>query len=178
MNRFSVNKILNIILLILVVGFIANYFYRLPKYESGEKALDFTSTLLSGDTFSLSQLRGSYVLLDFWGSWCGPCRKENPDLVNLYNEMKDQKFKAAGSFQIVSIGIETKKDNWENAIQKDGLIWPYHIGEMDRFSGKIAKLYLSLIHIFCQHIITHLHHPSQHRIGRTRIDCFCIIRYW
>lgn len=141
MNRFSVNKILNIILLILVVGLIANYFYRLPKYESGEKALDFTSTLLSGDTFSLSQLRGSYVLLDFWGSWCGPCRKENPDLVNLYNEMKDQKFKAAGSFQIVSIGIETKKDNWENAIQKDGLIRPYHIGEMDRFSGKIAKLY-------------------------------------
>ena len=141
MNLFSVNKILNIILVVLVLGFIGNYFYRLPKYESGEKALDFSSTLLSGDTFSLSQLRGSYVLLDFWGSWCGPCRKENPDLVNLYNEMKDQKFKAAGSFHIVSIGIETKKDNWENAIEKDGLIWPYHIGEMDRFSGKIAKLY-------------------------------------
>ncbi|MBP6446793.1 MAG: TlpA family protein disulfide reductase [Saprospiraceae bacterium] len=141
MNWSSINKFLNIVLIVLVIGYIINYFYRLPKYESGEKALDFTSTLLSGDTFTLSQLRGSYVLLDFWGSWCGPCRRESPDLVSLYNEMKEQKFKAAGSFHIVSIGIETKRENWENAIQKDGLIWPYHIGEMDRFSGKIAKLY-------------------------------------
>ena len=135
MNWSSINKFLNIVLIVLVIGYIINYFYRLPKYESGEKALD------SGDTFTLSQLRGSYVLLDFWGSWCGPCRRESPDLVSLYNEMKEQKFKAAGSFHIVSIGIETKRENWENAIQKDGLIWPYHIGEMDRFSGKIAKLY-------------------------------------
>ncbi|MBK7633898.1 MAG: hypothetical protein IPJ13_06080 [Saprospiraceae bacterium] len=68
MNWSSINKFLNIVLIVLVIGYIINYFYRLPKYESGEKALDFTSTLLSGDTFTLSQLRGSYVLLDFWGS--------------------------------------------------------------------------------------------------------------
>ena len=141
MKWSSINKFLNIVLIVLVIGYIINYFYRLPKYESGEKALDFTSTLLSGDTFTLSQLRGSYVLLDFWGSWCGPCRRESPDLVSLYNEMKEKKFKAAGSLQIVSVGIETKKESWEKAIQNDGLIWPYHIGEMDRFSGKIAKLY-------------------------------------
>lgn len=141
MNWSFVNKILNVLLVIIALAYIINYFYRQPKYETGEKALDFTSELINGESFSLSQLRGSYILLDFWGSWCGPCRKENSSLVSLYNELKGHKFKAARSFEIVSVGIETKRNSWENAIRKDQLIWPYHIGEMERFSGKIAKMY-------------------------------------
>lgn len=66
-------------------------------------------TLADGDSFALSQLRGRYVLLDFWGSWCGPCRKESPELTALYKETKDKTYINASGFDIVSVAIETKK---------------------------------------------------------------------
>lgn len=141
MNWSVINKILNILLIIIIAGYIINYFYRQPKYESGEKAKDFTAVLRSGDKFSLSDLQGSYVLLDFWGSWCGPCRKENPDLRSLYSDMKKLTFANAASFEIVSIAIETKKESWENAIVRDSMDWRYHIGEFERFSSPTASLY-------------------------------------
>lgn len=118
-----------------------NYFYRKPKLAEGQKALDFQSELISGEIFHLSDLRGRYVLLDFWGSWCGPCRKENPQLVQLYHETKDQSYTDADGFDIISVAIETKKSAWLKAIQSDGLVWPYQIGEFDRFSSPIASMY-------------------------------------
>ncbi|MBC7884014.1 MAG: TlpA family protein disulfide reductase [Saprospiraceae bacterium] len=141
MNWSKLNKFLNIILVLLVTGYVIYYVYRMPKYKSGEKAQDFTSNLISGDSFKLSELKGYYVLLNFWGSWCGPCRKENPELVMLYQSMKDKTFTTAGRFEIVSIGLESEKGKWERAVQIDGLAWKYQFVELDRFSGPIAKLY-------------------------------------
>ncbi len=141
MNWSLINKILNLLLIVIIAGYGIKYFYHQPKFESGEKAKDFTAVLRSGDKFTLSDLRGKYVLLDFWGSWCGPCRKESPDLVSLYSEMKKLTFVNAGGFEIVGIAIETKKENWENAILKDGLDWYYHIGEFEKFSSPTASLY-------------------------------------
>ncbi len=141
MNWPLFNKALNIILFLLVVGYVVYYFYKQPKYESGEMSQDFTATLMNADTFKLSDLKGNYVLLDFWGSWCGPCRQENPELVSLNNEFKGKNFKSAGGFEIVSVAIETKKENWQKAIQSDGLTWRYQIGEFDRFKSPIATLY-------------------------------------
>lgn len=141
MNWSLVNKMLNVLLVIIVLGYIIYYFYKQPIYKSGEMAKDFEATLLDGDRFKLSALQGKYVLLDFWGSWCGPCRRENPELVSLNKSFHDKEFKSAGGFEIVSVGIETKRESWEKAIHSDGLVWKYQIGEFERFKSPIVTLY-------------------------------------
>lgn len=114
------------------------FFYirsRQPRFIAGSYAPDFQVTLLDGVPFSLSDLKGRYVLLQFWGSWCGPCRQENPHLVSLYNQFHEK------GFEVVSIGVETQEDRWRQAIKADGLIWPYHSADMQRFKGEVASLY-------------------------------------
>ncbi len=130
-----------LIIILALVGYGINYWYRLPKYHDGEMAQPFTATLADGKSFKLHDLKGQYILLDFWGSWCGPCRRESPALVRLYAEFQGQTFKDATGFEIVSIAVETKKDRWMQAIQDDQLSWPYHISELKRFSGDIVTLY-------------------------------------
>ena len=131
--------------IVLLLGVLAlyggRYLYFLPKYHDGEQAEEFDAVLLNGNAFALSELRGSYVLLDFWGSWCGPCRRENPDLVELYNTFHNADFNGAEGFEIVSVGIESNERNWKLAIQRDGLVWPYHIGQFERFRSPIARQY-------------------------------------
>ena len=86
------NKILNILLVLLVIGYVLYYFYKQPKYINGEMAPQFTAQLIDGAEFSLSEMKGKYVLLDFWGSWCGPCRRENPSIVKLYDRLNGKTF--------------------------------------------------------------------------------------
>ncbi len=129
------------ILILVFVGLAANHLYRLPKFHDGELATPFTAIMPDGQPFSSDELRGQYVLLDFWGSWCPPCRKENPKLVELYRKFHGRKFNNAGNFEIVSIAIETKKEKWQNAVESDNLYWPYHISEFKRFSSPTVSLY-------------------------------------
>jgi len=135
------SKILNVLLVVLVLGFIANYVYRLPKFDDGETAPQFTATLADGSEFALSNLKGKYVLLDFWGSWCAPCRRENPALVALYNKYSNKQYADASGFEIVSVAIETNEKNWSRAIKNDGLHWKNHIAQLDRFKSPIAVQY-------------------------------------
>ncbi len=141
MNWAMINKALNSLLIVIVIGYIIYYFYKQPIYKSGEMSKDFNATLIDGQSFKLYDLHGKYVLLDFWGSWCGPCRVENPELAALYNTYNNRDFKSAGGFEIVSVAIETKKESWEKAIKSDGLSWKYQIGEFERFKSPIATLY-------------------------------------
>lgn len=129
------SKLLNVILLLLVLGLAASWLYRLPKFSAEEIAPDFSTTLLNGGTFALSDLRGQYILLDFWGSWCGPCRRENPGLVQLYNDHGDK------NFEIVSVAIERQESSMRNAIKTDQLNWKYHVPQLDRFRSPIALSY-------------------------------------
>ena len=131
-------KIWIILLGLVIIGFLANYFYKKPKFSNGESIPEFEAQLINGESFKLSDLSGKYVLLDFWGSWCAPCRKESPELVKLYNKFNGKKFKDADDFEIVSVAIETSEKSWKKAIDKDGLIWPYHIPQMERFKSPIA----------------------------------------
>jgi thiol-disulfide isomerase/thioredoxin len=135
------NKILNILLILIIFGYAGYYFYKKPKFSNGEKAPQFTATLIDGSSFELKNLEGSYVLIDFWGSWCGPCRSENPKLVNLYKEFKDASFKDAEGFEMVSIAVETSEKRWKAAIEKDALSWKYHIAQLDRFKSPIVSQY-------------------------------------
>ncbi len=109
--------------------------------QEGEMAPDFTEILLDGSTFSLSDLRGDYVLLDFWGSWCRPCRKANPGLVRIHQEFHDKEFVDAGGFHIVNVAIESDSSNWKPAIEKDGLIWKHHVLTLRSNPNRISKTY-------------------------------------
>jgi peroxiredoxin len=111
------------------------YRSRQPRFIAGEKAPDFQVMLADGKPFRLSDLRGRFVLLHFWGSWCGPCREENPQLVELYDQ-----FNSTG-FDIVSIGIERQEPAWQRAIAKDGMHWPHHSADFQEFDNPVAKQY-------------------------------------
>lgn len=135
------SKVINILLGLAVVGFFGYKVYIMPKFSDGEKVPGFTATLINGESFSLDDLNGQYVLLDFWGSWCGPCRKESPYLVKLHQDFYGKSFSDASGFEIVSVAVETNEKRWKNAIIKDGLQWPHHIVQLDRFAGTIASQY-------------------------------------
>jgi thiol-disulfide isomerase/thioredoxin len=88
-----------------------------------------------GSDISLSQLRGKYVMIDFWASWCGPCRKESPNMVRLYNEYKDK------GFTIFSVSLDKNVEAWKSAIAKDGLIWPNHGSDLKMWNTPLISLY-------------------------------------
>ena len=121
--------------LLLALGAFLFYEYRQPRFVAGEQAPDFSVTLAGGEAFRLSDLQGKYVLLQFWGSWCGPCRAENPHLADLYEQYKD------AGFEIVSVAIEQNPRNWQRAIEADGMVWKYHTAEFSQFKGPLAKLF-------------------------------------
>ncbi len=135
------NKALNVLIVLIIMGFIGYKIYKNPKFGEGQNAPDFEMEMFNGDPFKLSDLRGNYVLLDFWGSWCGPCRKDNKNLVKLYREYNHKTFKHGGGFEIVSVAVENDYDRWFSAMVKDQLIWPYHIVLLERFNSPLAKLY-------------------------------------
>ncbi len=137
-------KILKYLLFIalgLAIGFGIKAWTKMAKYSSGEIAPDFTSTTPDGQSMSLSDFKGQVVLLSFWGSWCGPCRDLNKEMVPLYHKYKDVKIKDAKGFTIFSVGMEKSKERWLKAIEKDGLIWPNHVSDLQRMNGAAGKKY-------------------------------------
>lgn len=107
---------------------------RLMK-EGKLDAPDFTVKTPEGKEITLSSLKGQVVLVDFWASWCGPCRQENPNLVRLYNMYK------SNGFTIFSVSLDDKADKWKEAIAKDGLIWPNHGSDLQGWKTPLTQLY-------------------------------------
>lgn len=104
-------------------------------YTVGMEAPDIKMTDPEGTTRSLSDLKGKVVMIDFWASWCGPCRRENPNVVAAYNRYKDK------GFEIFSVSLDSDKNKWLRAIQQDGLIWPNHVSDLKGWQNEASQAY-------------------------------------
>ncbi len=106
----------------------------LRKVQTGNKAPDFVLPDTSGKEVKLSDHFGNYLLLDFWASWCGPCRRENPNIVKAY-----LKYNPKG-FSIVSVSLDRKRKNWIKGIEADHLTWT-HVSDLGYWNSTVAHLY-------------------------------------
>ena len=109
--------------------------------QVGDEAPEIAMSNTKGKEMKLSDLRGSYVLIDFWASWCGPCRRENPNVVRAYQKYKKAKFKDGDGFEIFSVSLDSDIPRWEAAIKKDGLDWKHHVSDLKKWDNEAAAMY-------------------------------------
>ena len=101
----------------------------------GKQAPEITLPDVNGKEVSLSSLKGKYVLVDFWASWCAPCRRENPNVVSAYNTYKDK------NFTVLGVSLDEKKEDWLQAIKDDGLTWT-HISDLKGWQSVVVRTYM------------------------------------
>jgi thiol-disulfide isomerase/thioredoxin len=103
--------------------------------SSSQMAPEISMQDPNGKNRKLSSLRGKIVLIDFWASWCGPCRRESPNVVKLYNQYKDK------GFTVFSVSLDNNAAAWKQAIASDGLIWPDHVSDLKGWETPMTGLY-------------------------------------
>ncbi|HLV41520.1 MAG TPA: TlpA disulfide reductase family protein [Brumimicrobium sp.] len=123
-------------LILLIIGFLPFLAFAQPK--NGMRAINFTLLDERGKMVALSDYKGKLVLLDFWASWCGPCRQENPNIVEAYNKYKNGKFTNGKGFVVLSVSLDRAEEPWKNAIVKDNLKWDGHVWDK---SGEVTNKY-------------------------------------
>ncbi len=111
-------------------------YLQFAQIENGElTAPNFALLDVNGKAVKLSDFRGNLVLIDFWASWCGPCRQESPNMVKLYNTYKNK------NFTILSVSLDDDPAKWKEAIQRDGLLWKTHVSDLRGWSSGMPQLY-------------------------------------
>ncbi|MCH1612208.1 MAG: redoxin domain-containing protein [Flavobacteriales bacterium] len=109
----------------------------------GEKAPEFTTQLVNGENYSLSNSRGNYVLLYFWGSWCGPCIRNAPKLVTISEKYKSKFFDENSKLEILSVALEKKEKKWKRVVNKFGFNWELQVVQIHKIvlNSSIANKY-------------------------------------
>lgn len=130
------------LLLFTLFGFAANSVETAnTKTYIGTQAPEISLQNPDGKEINLSDLRGNIVLVDFWASWCRPCRRRHPELTGVYNKFKNQKFKNGEQFEIFSVSLDRNKKAWKAAIAKDHLTWSTHVSDLKGWNSSAAKAY-------------------------------------
>lgn len=107
---------------------------KLKSVAIGMPAVDFALNDTMGNPIAISSFQGKILLIDFWAAWCGPCRRENPNMVKLYNDYKNK------GFEIIGVSFDENREKWINAIHEDQLTWP-HVSDLKGWSSEAGKLY-------------------------------------
>ena len=125
-----------------VLAFLAVASSKAQMPAVGTKATELSYKDPNGKEISLSSLKGNIVLIDFWASWCGPCRRNNPSVVASYNKYQGKKFKTGiKGFTVYSVSLDQNAEAWKQAVKQDGLVWANHVSDLKGWSSEGAAKY-------------------------------------